>query len=57
MTIVLRVAVEAARAGVPGAHKHKTSGEGDDAGCASDCDVAVFEGLAEDFEDITGKFG
>jgi hypothetical protein len=51
------VVVEAAGAGIHGGGQHEARGEGERHGRAGDADRAVFEGLAQDFEDVAGKFG
>lgn len=47
----------AAGAGVHGGGEHEGGGEAERHGGACDDDVAVFEGLAHDFEDVAGEFG
>ena len=53
-----RLVVEvAAGAGVHGGGEHEARGEAERHGGACDGDGVVFERLAEDFEDVAGKFG
>ena len=53
-----RLVVEvAAGAGVHGGGEHEAGGEGERHGGAGDGDVAVFERLAQDFENVAGEFG
>ena len=51
------VVVETAGAGIHGGGEHEAGGEGERHGGAGDADCAVFERLAQDFEDVAGEFG
>src|SRR5208282_1644153 len=51
------VVAKGARTGIHSGGQHEAGGEGEGHGGAGDGDGAVFERLAQDFEDVAGEFG
>ena len=55
--MLMSAKTEATRAGIHGGHEHELTGEGHCGGGPGNGDVAVFQGLAEHFQDVPMELG